>query len=484
MNAPGESPESSWPVLAARVGALLPLTSLDSSAVSFLQGEGVQGTWFSACSGGADSVLSTLLALAHFPDRQESFTVAHFNHCLRGEASNGDEAFVRRLAEGLGVSFASARGMGTTGDEASLREERLAFLSQVTTGHQTAILLQGHQRDDIAETFLWRLARGAGLAGLAAPRPVRRSGNMVFVRPLLTISREEVRRILQSVGATWREDGSNTSPIYLRNRLRMGTMEAWCKDADREVGAGTARSRRLLEEADDALEQWANEALGECFEEDLLKVNGLTRLPTAVRRKLIARWLHEISPGCFLESSNLDHLLDALEQGERFKTNLSSSLWIETDCKHLRLFEESPPPSAWSLVAFPENIRLFLPEGGSLIWQTELLSPECFASVATGQVEPCEQAFLAEAAVSATKLFVRKRQPGDRLHHLGAPGERKLKDIFIDKKVPPPLRDKLPVIVSESDDILWVPGLPPAEKAKLVESSGRVIRLTYSRPFT
>jgi tRNA(Ile)-lysidine synthase len=113
-----------------------------------------------------------------------------------------------------------------------------------------------------------------------------------------------------------------------------------------------------------------------------------------------------------------------------------------------------------------------------------LLSPECFASVATGQVEPCEQAFLAEAAVSATKLFVRKRQPGDRLHHLGAPGERKLKDIFIDKKVPPPLRDKLPVIVSESDDILWVPGLPPVEKAKLVESSGRVIRLTYSRPFT
>ena len=479
MNAPDESGESSWPVLAARVGALLPLTSLDPSAISFLQGDGLQGTWFSACSGGADSVLSTLLAFAHFPGRSGAFTVAHFNHCLRGDASSGDEAFVHRLAEGLGVSFTSARGMGTTGDEASLREERLAFLSKVTNGHQTAIILQGHQRDDIAETFLWRLARGAGLAGLAAPRPVRRSGNMVFVRPLLTISREEVRRVLGSVGATWREDDSNTSPIYLRNRLRMGTMEAWRKDADREVGAGTVRSRRLLEEADDALEQWANEAWTECFEENLLKVNRLSCLPTAVSRKLIARWLHETSPGCFLESTNLDNLLDALEHGERFKTNLSSNLWIETDCKHLRLIEGIPSLRAWNPVAFPENVRLFLPEGGSLIWQAESLSPECFASLAVGQVKPGEQAFLAEESVSATKLFVRKRLPGDRFHHLGAPGGRKLKDVLIDKKIPTHLRDKLPVIVSGTDEILWVPGLPPAEKAKLFESSDRVIRLTY-----
>jgi tRNA(Ile)-lysidine synthase len=63
---------------------------------------------------------------------------------------------------------------------------------------------------------------------------------------------------------------------------------------------------------------------------------------------------------------------------------------------------------------------------------------------------------------------------------LGAPGERKLKDVLIDKKIPTHLRDKLPVIVSGADEILWVPGLPPAEKAKLFESSERVIRLTYT----
>ncbi len=484
MNVHDESCKSSWPVLAARVGVLLPLTSLDSTAVSFLQDEGVQGTWFSACSGGADSVLSTLLAFAHFPDRQEAFTVAHFNHCLRGEASNGDEAFVRSFAEGLGVSFASTRGKGTAVDEASLREERLTFLSQVTAGHKAAILLQGHQRDDISETFLWRLARGAGLAGLAAPRPVRRSGNIVFVRPLLSISRAEVRRILQSVGATWREDDSNTSPIYLRNRLRMGTMDAWCKDVDREVGVGTFRSRRLLEEADDALEQWANNAWLECFEENILKVHALTRFPIALRRKLIARWLHETVPGRFIESNNLDYLLDALEQGERFKTNLSSNLWVETDCKHLSVVKELPPLCAWSPVALPEHARLFLPEGGSLIWQAESLSPKGFASIAAGQVKPGEQAFLSEDTVPAAKLFVRKRQPGDRFNHLGAPGERKLKDVFIDKKIGTHLRDKLPVIVSESNEILWVPGLPPAEKAKLIESSARVIRLTYTRSLT
>mgnify|MGYP004123248285 CR=1 FL=1 len=78
MNAPDESGESSWPVLAARVGALLPLNSLDPSAISFLQGEGTQGTWFSACSGGADSVLSTLLALLKALQKEKGWEINFF----------------------------------------------------------------------------------------------------------------------------------------------------------------------------------------------------------------------------------------------------------------------------------------------------------------------------------------------------------------------------------------------------------------------
>jgi tRNA(Ile)-lysidine synthetase-like protein len=213
-------------------------------------------------------------------------------------------------------------------------------------------------------------------------------------------------------------------------------------------------------------------------------VNDLTRLPTAVRRKLIARWIHETSPGCFLDYSSLDHLLDALDQGERYKTNVSSNLWIETDSNHLRILKKLSSPTRWGPVAFPENVSLFLPNGGSLVWQAESLLPDVFASITAGHVDPGKQAFLSEIAVSGAKLFVRNWQPGDRLHHLGAPGERKLKKVFIDKKIAENIRWELPIVVSETDEILWVPGLPPAEKVKLSEPSERVIRLTYSLPLT
>ena len=162
MKGLGEETNTSWTEIARRVGGHLPLKILDAEAVSFLQDSKENVSWLLTCSGGADSVMLLLLTFIHFPECREFMTVVHFNHDLRGEDSRADEAFVRRLANALGLQFLHGEGSGEVSDEAGLRKERLAFLGRVSKDCDAKVILQGHQRDDVAETLLWRLARGAG----------------------------------------------------------------------------------------------------------------------------------------------------------------------------------------------------------------------------------------------------------------------------------------------------------------------------------
>ena len=160
-----------------------------------------------AVSGGADSVallhcLWTLSEEAGF-----SLSAAHFNHCLRGEESDGDEAFVRYLCKQWGVPLAVGRGDAAkrareTGEslEEAARALRHGFLSA-----QPGLIATAHNADDQVETVLINLLRGTGLRGLCGMAP--QSGRIV--RPLLTVTRAEILVYLQENGLSWREDSSN-----------------------------------------------------------------------------------------------------------------------------------------------------------------------------------------------------------------------------------------------------------------------------------
>ncbi len=181
------------------------------------------------CSGGADSV-GLLVALCQLRQRATGagqgpprgfLIAAHFNHRLRDEESDGDEAFVRDLASQQAVRFAAFHATGATRDEATMRSQRLQFLTETahTTGARYIAL--GHSADDNVETVLHQLMRGtgpAGLSGIGSPRPIGQ--DLVLVRPLLSISRRRIRSGLESIGQPWREDSSNFNTDYRRNWIR------------------------------------------------------------------------------------------------------------------------------------------------------------------------------------------------------------------------------------------------------------------------
>jgi tRNA(Ile)-lysidine synthase len=277
-----------------------------------------------ALSGGSDSVALTrlLLELAE----HGGFTVAglaHLNHGLRETASR-DEAFCRELADRLGLTiliehaavrdYAAAQALSI---EAAARRLRYAFLERAATEQSATRIAVGHTLDDQAETFLLKLMRGAGLRGLGGIYPRRGQ----IVRPLLDVTRAELRRYLESRAESWVDDETNEMLDNPRNRIRHRVLPELDRAAAAPTPRAIARAAALIREDGEWLDGLAEEKFHSLARETEagveLDVRGLTDTPEPVRRRVLLRAMRTAGK----REIGLDHveavsaLLDAAQGG-------------------------------------------------------------------------------------------------------------------------------------------------------------------------
>lgn len=176
-----------------------------------------------AVSGGADST-ALLAALADLQDELGfRAVVLHVDHGLRPD-SHDDARFVEALAARFGLRCrtlrARIRRRPRESVEMAARRTRLAFFKRMTRELVLDAIATGHHADDVAETFIMRMARGAGPEGLAGLKPVSHVDGITFIRPLLGLRDSDLRTYLRRRGLTWREDSTNTDTSILRNKVR------------------------------------------------------------------------------------------------------------------------------------------------------------------------------------------------------------------------------------------------------------------------
>jgi tRNA(Ile)-lysidine synthase len=314
--------DSPWDRRADSLATLIPRERLHPAVLEWASGRGRAGRWAVALSGGADSVCLLVLLSRLRPGR---LVALHFNHRLRGAASDADERFCRRLCRALDVPFvrgawaSAARRPG----EAAAREARFAFLEGAMNARRLRVLVLGHQQDDVAETMLMRLSRGSGTAGLAAPRPVQRAGKSWRLRPLLGLKKAEIASALRRAGIAWREDASNMGDAHFRNRIRHSVLSRWIRASGRDALAGAALSRELLEEDDQALEQAAGKAcrITRAGRLDLGRMEGQ---PRAVVRRCLHRWLLSHGLEGILSRKGFEELLLDVATGRRTRKSLGA----------------------------------------------------------------------------------------------------------------------------------------------------------------
>ncbi len=362
-----------------------------------------------AVSGGADS-MALLWALYLLKDEWRfRLSAAHFNHNLRKAESDADADFVREFCESYRIPFYAGSGQvipGKKGLEAAAREARYAFLCSLPGKIATA-----HTADDNAETVLLHLVRGTGLKGLGGIAPV----NGRVIRPMLNVTRKEVTAFLDAYRIPHREDSSNGSDAFLRNRLRHKVIPL------------------LREENPRLCENLSAMALGLRQDEDALSRLSVLEFPPAIAH------IREMPPA--LRARALDRFLK--ESGVR-----------EPERSHIAQAEAlvfSKNPSA--LAHFPGGVTIRR-NYGVLERAEERTGPEWkFVRVPAGEILNTPFVF---TVVPQGHIYLRPRRSGDTIRLPG--GSRSLKKLFIDRKIPAQQRASIP-IVCDDGGILGIPGI-------------------------
>ncbi|MGA3066609.1 MAG: tRNA lysidine(34) synthetase TilS [Tepidisphaeraceae bacterium] len=245
------------------------------------------GAWAVGVSGGSDSV-ALLLLMSRRADL--SLHVVHLDHQIRGKASTEDAQFVKSLADALGLPCTIARRDQLEAEmrqlpanpSARYRALRMELFARVVRTENLQGVALGHHADDLAETILLRLLRGkgpAGPGGVAGMSAVSRVRGITVIRPLLHAGREELRDYLCAIGQTWREDQSNQSDRYQRNRIRRWlNSRRDLRDSILDLGRACGKYAEWVRES--------SPELGERF-----WCRSLSRLPGMLGRESARRWL-------------------------------------------------------------------------------------------------------------------------------------------------------------------------------------------------
>lgn len=292
-------------------------------------------------SGGVDSMVLWDLLEEQYGDR---LVVCHVNHGLRGDDSEGDEAFVREAAKRRTVRFVSIRGdvaararQEKASIELAARDFRYECFAKWAREYHSAVLFLAHHANDQAETVLFNLCRGS--AGLAGIKGVGECRGMKLIRPLLGVARRDVQAYAEARGLDWREDLTNSQPVAVRNKLRIEVIPALERITGRDVVEKVAQSARLAAEKDEALQQ-AVESLNLLDPQGRLYVPGLEKLGRSLRRAAI-HWFLKKENVSGLSESMVNAAEGLLEPGAPAKIMLPGGAYLRR--REKRLFVEGSP---------------------------------------------------------------------------------------------------------------------------------------------
>jgi tRNA(Ile)-lysidine synthase len=380
----------------------------------------------------------------------------------------GIELIVER-ADGLDASTLPANL------EERAREVRREFLLRVADRVQADFVALGHHRDDQAETVLMRLMRGAGAAGMAA---MAERGPGRLIRPMLSISRAEIREYLEARAIPFVEDSSNSSRDILRNRIRADLLPM----LEREYAPGL--SRRLVEVANEmrSLDELVTSIAARELDAmrvggGALDVSGFGAVNRAVQAVVIRLFLSERTGS--LRKISRAHVESALhlilDCGPSDSIDLPGGWRAEREYNLLRLTD------ARERKAGSEDFSVPIATDGITIVEAARFKFEAstIAAIDASMPDSLSVAMFDAAKITGAGLVARSYMKGDRIHPIGMRGTRKVHDVFVDRKLPRARRDRFPV-VTLGDTIAWLPGLARADCALVTKATETVLRVEAS----
>lgn len=431
-----------------------------------------------AVSGGLDSMVLLDIMARLAPTFQIELSVAHFDHGLRGEASQEDAGFVIEQAKLRGLKTYVGRGdvkklasqLRLSVEEAA-RKARYQFLERVAQKHGYGMVLTAHNANDNAETVLLNLIRGTGVRGMAAIPPLRSLAEGVMLgRPLLGEERFELEAYAADAGLEWREDATNQSTQFTRNRVRLELLPKLAEFNPAIVSTlnVTAEIMRGMDQyLGSAVEAAMKRVVTETGEEKInLSIHQLKHYLPAIQAELLQRVISRTFDLPPISYGAVERTLSLVWKETGSKVELGVGLNASRDRDSLIIHCE-PPPSV-------QVNRNFQP--GETV-QTE------YGTIVSERLERANVRFTRNSNIEfvdadkiSETLTIRTWRDGDRFRPLGLNGEKKVSDFLVDSKVSME-RKRSVLVVADGDTIIWVCGMRLDDRYKVEPATRNVVRL-------
>ncbi len=453
-----------------------------------------QETVIIAVSGGPDSMV-LLHVMSQLSDELGlKLVVAHMNHGFRPEESLREAEMVRQFADSLGIgmvyreadipAYAAAQRMNA---QAAAREVRYQFLFDTASQHRAERILLAHHRDDQVETILMRLFRGASLSGLAG-MPVERTVNKVkLIRPMLRIEKDSILSYAGAHHIPYSVDSSNLSRDYDRNRLRLDVIPL-LHAFNPQLPQAMTRMAEVLRGEDEYMQAQTVERYERLVELEhncaRMDRQAFMAEPLALQRRLIKLILNYLSSD--FRQANYD-IIESVRHSIIRESLPSAALVINAKLRFERVYDKlvwkrvdpgAPRPgegSGYSYELLAMISRFELPEASGVMHLSA-------APLPGGDRLPMDaSSAIFDAAKLIWPLTIRSRRDGDRMDPLGVNGSKKVKDIFIDLKIEPAWRDRVPILVDGANKLLWIPGIRRSRHALVSASTAEVVQLCFDQ---
>ena len=450
-------------------------------------------------SGGPDSValLSILHALNGTKKLPMRLYVAHLNHKLRGQAAEEDALFVRNLAKDLSLPFVQKEvdiqkiaEQTKCSIEETARLERYRFFEEVAQTYHAASVAVAHNADDHAETILHRIIRGTGIIGLKGipvKRPLTPKSSVQLIRPLLFTWRKDIMEYLEKERFCYRTDATNYEPLYLRNRIRLELIPLLENQYNPNIKNTLVRLCQILDTNNEYLTREAEKILKAStkeYAEDFYAVHtyALSKQPgvlqSLVIREIFKRLSIPLGGITYEHYTKICNELTRPGKGRHFQLPGNLYLWHEHGMLYFKKgepYQLSPPRVSETLIQIPGVTSI--PHAGQLIAE---IMDVCDVSLDVFRKNKTRNEEIFDLESITMPVAVRGRKDGDIISPLGISGHKKLKALFIDKKIPLMDRDAIPIVVMKNQPI-WVIGICIDNKVKVNPGTKKILKLTFQK---
>ena len=395
-----------------------------------------------ATSGGVDSMC--LLHILKNYKKNIKIICAHINHNLRQESFEEYE-FVKKYCNSNNIIFeGKVLDKIKSGNlEKEFRDKRYLFFDEIVKKYKAKYLFTAHHGDDLMETILMRIVRGSSIEGYAGFDKTSERDNYKILRPLIYLSKDELYLYATDNNIEYREDYTNKSDKYTRNRYRKYILPK-LKEENKHVHLKFLKYSNELSESYNFINKYVLELYNKLYINNKLILSGVNEIDEYILKKLLYKILKNIynTNISLIKDTNINSLLNIIKSN---KQNL-----------YINLPNDKIAVKEYNFLYITEKFDV---ENYKYEIKDEIKTP-------IGIIKKLDKTNLTnnfvchlDSSMIKLPLYVRNRKDGDYIEILGLNGKKKVKDLFINEKIDKSIRNKYPIVVDASDNIVWIPGL-------------------------